>query len=301
MNIAGALQLGLIYALLAMGVFISFRVLNIPDLTADGSFTLGLCVSAVCTIGGHPLLAIPAGFAAGAIAGVVTGLLQTKGGIHPILAGILTMTALYSVNLFVMGGSPNLSLLGKASMFTLFQGAMKLEDRNTARLAVTLLFVLFSIALLTWFFKTGLGLRIRATGNNQMMVRASSIDADAMRIIALALANAFIALSGVVLAQYQGYGDINAGAGIVIIGLASVILGELFIRRGAVFPRLIAAALGAILYRIIIALALYMNVFPAYMLRFLSAVIVALALSLPSLRLRWDQLQIRRRNSKHAG
>jgi putative ABC transport system permease protein len=246
-------------------------------------------------------LAIPAGFAAGFAAGVVTGLLQTKGGIHPILAGILTMTALYSVNLFVMGGSPNLSLLGKASMFTLFQGAMKLEDRNTARLAVTLLFVLVSIALLTWFFKTGLGLRIRATGNNQMMVRASSIDADAMRIIALALANAFIALSGVVLAQYQGYGDINAGAGIVIIGLASVILGELFIRRGAVFPRLIAAALGAILYRIIIALALYMNVFPAYMLRFLSAVIVALALSLPSLRLRWDQLQIRRRNSKHAG
>jgi len=296
MNIIGSLQLGLIYSLLALGVFISFRVMNTPDLTADGSFTLGLCISSVCTIGGHPLLAVPAGLAAGAAAGVVTGLLQTKGGIHRILSGILTMTALYSINLFVMGGSPNLSLLGKTTMFTIFQKALLLEDRNTARLILTLIFTASGIALLTWFFKTGLGLRIRATGNNELMVRASSINSDGMRIIALALANGFIALSGVVLAQYQGYGDINAGAGIVIIGLASVILGELFIRKGAFVFLLTAVALGAILYRLMIALALYLNVFPAYMLRFLSAVIVALALSIPTLRSHWEQIRVRRKN-----
>ena len=295
MNVIGSVQLGLIYALLALGVFISFRVMNTPDLTADGSFTLGLCISTVCAIKGHPLAAIPAGLAAGAAAGGVTGLLQTKGGIHPILAGILTMTALYSINLFVLGGSPNLSLLGRASMFTIFQGAAKLPDRNTARLILTFIIAFASIALLAWFFKTGLGLRIRATGNNATMVRSSSIDADAMRIAAIALANGFIALSGAVLAQYQGYGDINAGTGIVIIGLASVILGELFIRRGAILFRLIGAALGAILYRIIIALALHLNIFPAYMLRLLSAIIVALALSIPTIRLRWEQARVQQR------
>ena len=299
MNIIGSLQLGLIYALLALGVFISFRIMNTPDLTADGSFTLGLCISSVCTVGGYPILAVPAGLAAGAAAGVVTGLLQTKGGIHRILAGILTMTALYSVNLFVMGGSPNLSLLGKTTMFTAFQKALALEDRNTARLILTLIFAASGIAVLTWFFKTGLGLRIRATGSNELMVRASSINTDGMRIIALALANGLIALSGAVLAQYQGYGDINAGAGIVIIGLASVILGELFIRRGAIVFMLAASVLGAILYRLLIALALYLNVFPAYMLRFLSAVIVALALSIPTIRRQWEQIRIRRKN--HAG
>ena len=301
MNIIGTLQLGLIYSLLALGVFISFRVMNTPDLTADGSFTLGLCISAVCTIHGHPFLAIPAGLAGGALAGAVTGLLQTKGGIHPILAGILTMTGLYSINLFVMGGSPNLSLLGKPSVFTILQELINTGDRNTSRLIVTLFLTAASIMLLTWFFKTGLGLRIRATGNNELMVRASSINTDAMRISAIALANSFIALSGVVLAQYQGYGDINSGTGIVIIGLASVILGELLIRRGSILFRLTAAALGAILYRLIIALALYLNVFPAYMLKLLSAVIVALALATPHLRLRWEQLRIRRRNSRNAG
>ena len=300
MNLIGTLQLGLIYSLLALGIFISFRVMNTPDLTADGSFTLGLCISAICTIQGHPVAAIPAGLAGGAAAGAVTGILQTKGGIHPILAGILTMTGLYSINLFVMGGSPNLSLLGKPSMFTMLQQVLNIGDRNTARLIATFFFTAAGIGLLTFFFKTGLGLHIRATGNNELMVRASSINSDAMRITAIALANSFIALSGVVLAQYQGYGDINAGTGIVIIGLASVILGELFIRKGAIFFRLTAAAAGAILYRIIIAFALYLNVFPAYMLKLLSAIIVALALVLPSLRVHWNQLQVRRRNSPHA-
>jgi putative ABC transport system permease protein len=295
-NIAGSLQLGLIYALLALGVFISFRIMNTPDLTADGSFTLGICISAVFTIAGHPLLAIPAGFIAGAAAGAVTGLLQTKGGIHPILAGILTMTALYSINIFVMGGSPNLSLLGKATMFTLVQGAMNLNDRNVARHIVILIFSFSSIVILAWFFKTSLGLQIRATGNNERMVRASSINTDGMRIIALALANGLIALSGTILAQYQGYGDINGGTGIVIIGLASVILGEIFIRRGAILFRLIAAAAGATLYRFIIALALHLNVFPAYMLRFLSAFIVAVALVIPNLRVLWGQHLVKKRN-----
>ena len=299
MNIIGSLQLGLIYSLLALGVFISFRIMNTPDLTADGSFTLGLCISTVCTVGGHPVLAFPAGFLAGAAAGAVTGLLQTKGGIHRLLAGILTMTALYSVNLFVMGGSPNLSLLGKVNAFTLIQKTMKIDDRNTAWLILTIFFAVFGIVFLAWFFKTGLGLRIRATGNNEIMVRASSINTDNMRITSLALANGFIALSGAELAQYQGYGDINAGTGILVTGLASVILGELFVRRPSIFLQLFAAALGAVLYRFIIALALYLNIFPAYMLRLLSAVIVTLALAIPAIRLHWDQIMTRIRNMNH--
>jgi putative tryptophan/tyrosine transport system permease protein len=258
--------------------------------------SLLICISAVCTIGGHPLLAIPAGLLAGAAAGAVTGLLQTKGGIHPILAGILTMTALYSINIFVMGGSPNLSMLGKTTMFTIVQGAMNLNDRNTARHIVIMIFSCSSVVILAWFFKTSLGLQIRATGNNERMVRASSINTDGMRIIALALANSLIALSGTILAQYQGYGDINGGTGIVIIGLASVILGEVIIRRGAILLRLIAAAAGATLYRFIIALALHLNVFPAYMLRFLSAFIVALALVIPSFRVLWGQHLVKKRN-----
>jgi putative ABC transport system permease protein len=215
---------------------------------------------------------------------VVTGLLQTKGGIHPILAGILTMTALYSVNLAVMGGSPNLSLIGKDGIFALLQRRFAFIDRQALRLAALALISALCIAALSWFFKTGLGLRIRATGNNEKMVRASSINADTMRIIAIAVANGFIALSGAILAQYQGFADINSGTGIVIVGLASVIIGEAFVKGRSIGIKLVSAALGAVLYRFLIALVLYGNFFPAYMLRFFSALIVALALGTPRIK-----------------
>jgi putative ABC transport system permease protein len=299
-NISGALQLGLIYALLALGVFIAFRVMNTPDLTADGSFTLGLAVSAMAALGGFPVFGIFLGMAAGALAGVVTGLLQTKGGIHPILAGILTMTALYSVTLFILGGSPNVSLLGTETIFSLIQKLLPFAGRNTRRLVVILLIAAVSLAALVWFFRTGLGLMMRATGDNEKMVRSSSINADVVRIIAIAVANSFIGLSGAVLAQYQGYADINAGTGIVIIGLASVILGEVIFQKGGIGRGLLASASGAVLYRFLIALVLHLNVFPAYMLKFLSAVIVAAALGFPRLRKLYQQYRTRKENSVRA-
>jgi putative ABC transport system permease protein len=301
MNILGTLQLGFIYSLLALGIFISFRVMNIPDLTADGSFTLGLSVSALCVINGHPLWGLAAGFAAAAAAGVISGLLQTKAGIHPILAGILTMTGLYSVNLFIMGGSPNLSLLGKENLFTLLQSAFPHAGKSSVRLASLFVLVLAAVFILSWFFKTGLGLRIRAAGNNEQMVRSSSINAGCIRVISLALANALIGFSGAALAQYQGYSDINAGTGIVIIGLASVILGELWPLKYTLTLRLFSAALGAVVYRLLIAAVLYFNVFPAYSLRLLSAFIVALALASPRLKTIHDTIRIRRRNPRRAG
>ncbi|MDR1315964.1 MAG: ABC transporter permease [Spirochaetales bacterium] len=284
MNIAGSLQLGLIYSLLALGVFITFRVMNIPDLTADGSFTLGLAVSAVFCISGHPFAGLAAGTLCGAAAGIVTAFLQTKAGIHPILAGILTMTGLYSVNLAVMGGSPNLSLIGVSTVFSVFQAAFPGLERNIARLCLTFFLAASSAAALIWFFKTGLGLRVRAAGNNEKMVRASSINADAIRLAALAIANAFIGLAGAALAQYQGYADINSGAGIVIVGLASVILGEILPRGRTTAFVIICAALGSVIYRLLIAIVLYLNFFPAYMLRLVSALIVALALASPKAR-----------------
>jgi putative ABC transport system permease protein len=311
MNISGALQLGLIYSLLALGVFISFRVMNTPDLTADGSFTLGLAVSAVSTLAGFPVLGIFLGMFAGALAGLVTGLLQTKGGIHPILAGILTMTALYSVNLFILGG-PNVSLLGTETIFTLTQKLplagrfIFKQDRNIRRLILILFIVSASLFTLNRFFKTGLGLMIRAAGDNEKMVRSSSINADLMRTGAIALANSFIGLAGAVLAQYQGYADINAGTGIVITGLASVILGEVILLsskegpKGGIGRGLLSAAAGAVLYRFLIALVLHLNIFPAYMLKLLSALIVAAALGFPRFRDIYKQYLTRKKNNvKH--
>jgi putative ABC transport system permease protein len=284
MNILGSLQLGCIYVLLALGVYIAFRVMNTPDLTADGSFTLGMSVSAVCTAAGHPFLGLFAGILFGAAAGVVTGLLQTKAGIHPILSGILTMTGLYSINLLVMNGTPNISLLGHGTLFSLIQQYFPPDAKQFVRLGITLTLCLVSIAVLAWFFKTAVGLRIRATGSNEKMVRASSINADTMRIAAITLANGFIGLSGAFLAQYQGYADINAGTGIVIIGLASVIIGETLFRLRSLGGGLAAAAAGAVIYRIMIAFVLSLSFFPAYMLRFLSAVIVTIALAVPHLK-----------------
>jgi putative ABC transport system permease protein len=285
MNILGSLQLGCIYALLALGVYIAFRVMNTPDLTADGSFTLGMSVSAVCAAAGYPLLGLFAGILFGAAAGVVTGVLQTKAGIHPILSGILTMTGLYSINLLVMNGTPNISLLGHGTFFSLIQQYFPPDARQFVRLGITLALCLASVVVLAWFFKTAVGLCIRATGSNEKMVRASSINADTMRIVAITLANGFIGLSGAFLAQYQGYADINAGTGIVIIGLASVIIGETLFRLRSLSGGLVAAAAaGAVIYRIMIAFVLSLNFFPAYMLRFLSAVIVTIALAVPHLK-----------------
>jgi putative ABC transport system permease protein len=281
--VIGSVQLGLIYGLLALGIYISFRILNIPDLTADGSFTLGLSVSAAMTVAGYPLLGILLATAAGVAAGSVTGLLQTKLEIHPILAGILTMSSLYSVNLYVLGSRSNLSLIGSDTVFSQLLDRLPL-DKEVVKTVIPLLFCIVCTGILVWFFKTHLGLCIRATGNNEDMVKASSINVSAMKIIALAISNACVALSGAVLAQYQGYADISSGIGMVVVGLASAIIGEAIVGRRSVTLGLFSALLGSLLYRFIIAAALKSSIFPAYALRVVSAVIVIIALSIPVIK-----------------
>ena len=204
--ISGALELGGIFALLSLGLFISFKVLNIPDLTVDGSFTVGCAVSAVTTLSLSPLLGILFAFISGVIAGVFTGLLITKLKINPILSGILTQTALYSLNLRIMNQTPNISLLDKSTIFTPF------ESENGIGKIILIYFIVFIIVgLLSYLLKTQLGLALRACGDNEDMVRASSIDTDKMKIIGLGLANGLVGLSGALYTQQQMYADITAG------------------------------------------------------------------------------------------
>ncbi|MPM15853.1 hypothetical protein SDC9_62227 [bioreactor metagenome] len=269
--------------MLGMGVYISFRILSVPDLTADGSFTLGVAVSAVLTLAGHPLLALLTALAAGAMSGIVTGLLQTKCGIAPILSGILTMSGLYTVNLAVQRGAPNLSLLNAATLFNLFPIGKTISKALFPVLCALLVFL-----LLAWFFHTRAGLRIRACGCNEAMVRAVAVDSDRTKIAALALSNSCVALSGAMLAQYQGFGDVNAGVGTVVIGLASVILGEAIFGKRSVTLGLFSALVGSVLYRLVVAGAIRYSIFPAYALKLVSAGLVAAALSLPSLKRRFD-------------
>lgn len=298
--VMGSLQLGLIYGMLAVGVYIAFRILGIPDLSAEGTFTFGLAVSAVLTVAGHPLLGVLLGFLAGCLGGAVTGVLQTKLQIHPILAGILTMSGLYSVNLAVMGSSSNLSLVGLDTLFRMSFDLFSSMDKEIVKLLLPALFCLVLVVLLALFFKTHEGLCIRATGDNEEMVRASSINVDVIKILALSISNGCIGLSGAVLAQYQGFADISSGIGIVVVGLASVIIGEgLFGRRGVTWG-LSATVAGSVIYRLMIALALKTNLFPAYFLKIVSAVIVAAALSVPAFKRMLIRRKIKREGLRHA-
>ena len=278
----GAVQLGLIYALMAMGNYISFRILNIPDLTVDGAFALGMAVSVMTAASGHPILALVCAALAGAAAGLVTGLLQTRVGINPILSGILTMTALYSVNLFIMDGRANQSLFGMETVFTLTEGLGL--SKNASRTLIAALVALLIAAVLAVFFKTRVGMAIRATGDNEEMVRSSSINADSTKCIGFALANACVALAGGLVCQYNQSADTGYGSGMLVVGLASVIIGEAVLGRGGVTRGLFAVLTGAVLYQMIIALALKVNLLPSYGLKFVSAFIVALALAMPKIK-----------------
>ncbi len=291
----GSLQLGFLYSIMVMGIYISFRILNIPDLTTEGSFTFGLAFSTIITVGGHPLLALAASALAGAAAGVVTGLLQTKLDIHPVLAGILTMSGLYSINLFVMGGASNVTLLNSVTVFGMLQDLFPGMSKDAGKLVISIAAALLVLLILVLFFKTSLGLSIRATGDNADMVRASSINVDAVKMTALALSNACIGLSGGLIAQYQSFADINSGVGILVVGLASVIIGETFLRKRTVTVGFISAIVGSIVYRYIIAIATKSNFFPAYMLKLVSAVIVAIALAVPAIRISYGEWRLKRR------
>ena len=288
-----ALQEGLLYGLLALGVYISLRVLDIPDLTTEGSFGFGSALAAVLAAGGHTYLSLPIAFLGGMAAGLITGLLQTKLQVHPVLAGIITMSGLYSVNLIVRGG-PNLSI-GAANLFKQFYKALHLtgDQRKVAGALLALAICLVVTLLLIVFFKTHVGLCIRATGDNQDMVRASSINTAFTITVGLCVSNAMTSLSGAVLAQYQKSADINLGTGMVVIGLASLIIGETLFGRGGMWVKAAAAVAGSVIYRFIIALALRANV-PSECLKLISAVIVALAIAAPALK---KKLALRRRRA----
>ena len=251
----------LIYGLLAMGIYISLRILDIPDLTTEGSFGFGAVISVLVALNGHPILALFAGIVAGAAAGAITGLLQTKLQVHPVLAGIITMSGLYSINLVCYsltekGATTNLSY-NKITIFEKVKEIFAIRgqfETSVVKSVVSLIIVIVVLSLIIWFFKTHIGLCIRATGDNPDMVRASSINVDRTKIIGLMLANALIGLAGAMASQSVGYADINTANGTLIYGLAAVIIGEaVFGKRGATIG-MISAVVGSIVYKIVLHL-----------------------------------------------
>lgn len=285
-----ALELGFLYALVAIALFLSYRILDIADLTTDGSFILGAAVSVTMAAAGHPYLGIAAAFLSGACAGGVTALLQTKLGVPSILAGIITNTGLYTVNLMIMGWSSNVSLLKTETIFTLFQKT-KLGGRYSDILLTFLIVALVGISLLL-FLKTRLGLSIRATGDNMKMVRASSINPVFTITVGLCIANGITALSGAMVGQYQNAADINGGTGIVVIGLACLIIGETVLGHRTVKKGVIAAVIGSVIYRLIYAVVLYTKIVPVQGLKLLTAIVVALAIAFPTMK---KQIQFQKR------
>ena len=276
-----ALEVGLIYGLVALALFISFSILNIADLSTDGCFTLGCAVGAMLTIAGHPILALFAAMAAGMLSGYVTAFLQTRLGVESILAGIISNTGLYTINLAVMGFSSNVSITGVDTVFSLFKG---LVGGQWSRLILLALIAAVLVLVLIRFFGTSIGLSIRATGDSLDMVSASSINPKATITIGLCLANALTALSGCLIGEYNKFCDINLGTGMVTIALASLIIGEVFAgRRGSVGKRVVCVVLGSIVYRFIIALALRLNISAEYF-KLVSAVIVAVAIAAPNMK-----------------
>jgi len=274
--ILGSIELGLIYAIMALGVFLSFRTLNTPDLTVDGSIVTGMAASVmICSAGGNPYLALLAAFIVGCAAGTVTALLNTKLGIQPLLSGILVMLGLYSVNLRIMGGKSNVAIIKSDTVYKSFQELVPSE--YSALILGTIILTLVTAAFY-YFLRTRLGFALRATGDNDEMVRASGINSSTMRVIGLALSNGMVGLAGGLLAQYQSVADAGMGVGMVVIGLASVIIGEAVFGTKSLLRRLIAVSLGAILYRTVIAFAFNLGM-PSTDLKLVSAVIVTIALS----------------------
>lgn len=272
-----AVQLGLIFAVLSLGEYITVNIMDSPDLTVDGSFVTGAAVCAVLTLMGMPNLGLLASLAAGAACGCVTAFLQTKMKIQPLLAGILTMTGLYSVNLRIMGNSPTLNL------FVGGRPAQTILSNANTRVFVLLAIVLLIMGVLYVFFKTNLGLMLRASGDNETMVKASSINVDSMKFLGLGLSNALVGLSGALLAQFQNFADISGGTGMLVLGLAGIIIGEAILRPKNVGGGLAAAALGAVLYRILYTFALRLG-FAASDMNLVSSVLVAITISIPHIQ-----------------
>lgn len=280
--VQSALELGFIYSLVALALFISFTILNIADLSTDGCFTFGCAVGAMVTLAGHPVLALFAAMGAGVCSGFITAFLQTRMGIESILAGIIVNTGLYTINIVVMGFASNVNLFGCDTIFSL---AKETIGGSFYKIIVVAIVVAAVALILSWFLGTRLGLSIRATGDNPDMVKASSINPGFMITVGLCVANSLTGLSGALLAQYQKSCDINLGTGMVTIALASLIIGESIIGKGSILKRVCGVVLGSCLYRFLVAVALRLNV-PAECLKLVSAIIVAVAIAFPYLKKR---------------
>ncbi|WP_411733157.1 ABC transporter permease [Paeniglutamicibacter sp.] len=273
-----AVELGLIYAIMALGVYLTFRILDFPDLTVDGSFTTGAAVASISIINGvNPFIATVFAFFIGAIAGVITGLLHTKGKIDGLLAGILTMIALYSINLRIMGKA-NLPLLGETTVLSFLRENQLLGTWTS----IGLMFVgcLVAVAVIVWFLRTDVGLSMRATGDNEEMIRSLGVNTDNQKILGLALSNGMVGISGAVIAQFQGFADIGMGIGVILIGLASVIVGQAIFGQKFIWIAAIAVVFGSVAYRLVIQLALEAGL-EVNDMKLISAVLVVIALLLP--------------------
>ena len=305
-----AWTIGLILSLLSLGTYISFRVFHFPDITVDGSLTLGAAAGAIMIVNGHnPLVATAVGAISGALAGATTGVLNTRFGINKLLAGILTMTALYSINLHIMGKS-NVPLLSSKSLITMTESAIsRVVPRETINIAgwevarrdlSSLLLALFCAAVIGlvmyWFFRTNAGSAMRATGDNEQMIRALGVSVENMTIIGLALSNGLVALAGALLAQYQGFADVQMGIGTVVWGLASVIIGEALVASDSLGFTIIGAIMGSVLFRLMVAIALRWGLDPND-LKLITAAFVFVALIVPALVKRWS---VKRRVASYA-
>lgn len=288
-SMPGAVAQGIIWGIMAIGVYLTFKILDVADLTVDGSFGTGGAVLVICVTGGMPVgLAVLCAFAAGCLAGLITGILHTQFGIPAILAGILTQLSLYSINLRIMGGSANSPL--NVSKYTVLMSSRNILNA----LVVGLIFAIVLIVILYWFFGTELGHSLRATGCNESMSRANGINTNMNKIIGIVLSNGIVAMSGALLAQYQGFADVNMGRGAIVIGLAAVIIGEVIF--GKIFKnfalRLFAAVCGGVIYYIVITLVLQMGL-NANDLKMFSAIVVAVFLAIPFWKRRLDDRKIK--------
>ncbi len=280
---------GLLWSVMALGVYLTFRTLNIADLSVEGTFPLGAAVAAVLLDGKcSPATAVLAAGAAGMIAGAVTGLLHTKLKIPALLAGILTMIALYSVNLRVMGKA-NLSLLNTDTIYTSL--AFLNLTSNETTFVVGLIIAIVSPTLLYMFFGTEIGMALRATGNNPQMIRAMGVNTDNMILLGLLISNGLVAVAGAFIAQSNGFADVGMGIGTIVIGLASVIIGEVLFGSKSVKNSLVSVVLGSIVYRIVIAVVLYLGM-PPNDLKLFTAILVAIALSMPLFKSKWDSRKV---------
>ncbi len=291
-----ALELGLICSIVALSLFLSYKMLGICDLSTDACFTLGASVGAVLAINGHPFLSIVLSMLAGLLSGLIVSLLQTKAGINSLLSGIIVNTGLYSINIGIMGGSSLLNMNKTITIFTIIKDYL---SDDLYKIVATLLFVIPILIILNYFLKTRIGLTIRAAGNNIKMLSSIGVNSDKIIIIGLMISGSLTALSGNLLAQSQKFVSIDTGNGILTIALASLLIGSIFDKDSSIFKKMIFVVLGSIIFRIIYMLALRFNM-PAYMLRFVSSLIIVLTISLPYLKTKYLEIRSYKKRSQHA-